>query len=101
LSKRDKPARTLEEREHQMINLAVDLAEKKLRDGTASSQIITHYLALGSSKTRLEKERLENENDLLVTKKKVLEANEDREQSYARVLEAMKIYSGVSDDEDI
>ena len=101
MSKRDKPARTLEEREHQMINLAVDLAEKKLRDGTASSQIITHYLALGSSKTRLEKERLENENDLLVTKKKVLEASEDREQSYARVLEAMKIYSGVSDDEDV
>ena len=51
-----RPALTPEARENQLISLAVDLAEKQLQEGTASSQVITHYLKLGSTKERIEKE---------------------------------------------
>ena len=57
--RRMRPALTPEARENQLVSLAVDLAEQQLRDGTASSQVITHYLKLGSTKERLEKEKLE------------------------------------------
>ena len=60
-SKKMRPALTPEARENQLISLAVDLAEKQLREGTASSQVITHYLKLGSTKERLEKEILEKQ----------------------------------------
>lgn len=59
---------TPESRENQMVYLAVDLAEQQLRDGTASSQVITHFLKLGSTKEKLEKEKLEEENKLLKAK---------------------------------
>ena len=49
-SRKIRPALTPEARENQMISLAVDLAEKQLMEGTASSQVITHYLKLGSTK---------------------------------------------------
>ena len=58
--KKRPPARTVEARENQMIDYAVSLAEKQLLEGTASSQVITHYLKLGSTKERLEKEKLYN-----------------------------------------
>ena len=61
-----RPALTPEARENQLISLAVDLAEKQLREGTASSQVITHYLKLGSTKERIEKEILEKQKDLIL-----------------------------------
>ena len=64
-SKRMRPALTPEARENQMISLAVDLAEKQLMEGTASSQVITHYLKLGSTKERIEKEILEKQKQLI------------------------------------
>ena len=57
-----RPALTPEARENQLIYLATDLAEKQLREGTASSQVITHYLKLGSTKEKLQREKLEEEN---------------------------------------
>ena len=63
-----KPALTPEARENQLIYLATELAEKQLRDGTASSQVITHYLKMGSSKERIEKEILEKQKDLISAK---------------------------------
>ena len=63
-----RPALTPEARENQLISLAVDLAEKQLREGTASSQVITHYLKLGSTKERIEKEILEKQKDLIDAK---------------------------------
>ena len=64
-SKKTRPALTPEARENQLVALAVDLAEKQLREGTASSQVITHYLKIGSTKERIEKEILEKQKDLI------------------------------------
>ncbi len=88
------PATTPEGRENQLISLAVDLAERQLAEGSASSQVISHYLKLGSSRERLEQERLANENDLLKAKKESMESAQRIEALYVEALNAMRSYSG-------
>lgn len=99
-TKQFRPALTPEARENQMISLAIDCAEQQLRDGTASSQVITHYLKLGSTKERLEKEKLERENELLRAKTESLQSMKHIEELYANALNAMRNYSGSDDIED-
>ena len=92
--KRMRPAITPEARENQLIALAIDRAEQQLRDGTASSQVITHYLKLGSSKEKLEQEKLELENKLLIARTEAIQSAKDVEKLYKEALDAMKSYSG-------
>lgn len=99
-SQKMRPALTPEARENQLVSLAVDLAEKQLMEGTASSQVITHYLKLGSTKERLEKEKLERENDLLRAKVESIKSAQRVEELYANALNAMKHYSGSRDYDD-
>ena len=103
-SKNDKPrplpALDPEARENQLISLAVNLAEEKLRDGTASNQLIVHYLKLGSTKERLEKEKLEKENELLKAKTEALESAKKSEELYAEAIKAITRYSGHYDEEE-
>ena len=96
-SKRLRPALTPEAREQQLISLAVDLAEQQLLDGTASSQVLTHYLKLGSTREKLERERLEEENKLLRAKVDAIKSAEKQEELYAQALKAMSRYSGKGD----
>lgn len=95
-----RPGLTPESRENQMISLAIDLAEKQLQEGTASSQVITHYLKLGSTREKLERERLEEENKLLRAKTKALEDQKELKQIYSDALKAMQNYSGQGDPDD-
>jgi len=95
------PARTVEARENQLIQAAVDLAEKQLSDGTASAQVITHYLKLGSTKERLEKEKLANENELLRAKTEALQSAKRIEDLYANALKAMQSYSGTKEEDSV
>lgn len=100
-SSRDiRPALTPEARENQMICLAVDLAEEQLRNGTASSQVITHYLKLGSTKERIEKEILERQKELIVAKTENLKAAKRIEELYTDAIAAMRRYSGQGDTDD-
>jgi hypothetical protein len=98
--RRRPPATTPEARENQLISLAVDLAEKQLLRGTASSQVISHYLKLGSTKERLEKEKLQMENKLLEVKAEAIQSAKKTEELYANALNAMRSYSGQGDDDD-
>ena len=93
-AKKMRPALTPEARENQLISLAVDLAEQQLMDGTASAQVITHYLKLGATTAKLEKEKLERENELLKAKTKALENAENVEKLYIDAINAMRKYSG-------
>lgn len=93
-TKRSRPALTPESREKQMISLAVDLAEQQLKDGTASSQVITHYLKLASTKEKLERERLVEENKLLRAKTEAIESSKNIEKLYSEAIDAMKRYKG-------
>lgn len=99
-SRQIRPALTPEARENQLISLAVDLAEKQLQEGTASSQVITHYLKLGSTKERLEKEILEKQKDLMDARTKALKSAENVERLYADAINAMRRYSGQAGDHD-
>lgn len=92
--RRQPPATTPEARENQLISLAVDLAEKQLAEGTASSQVITHYLKLGSTKERLEKEILEEQRELLKAKTDAIQSAKRVEELYTNALSAMRTYSG-------
>lgn len=95
--KKLRPALTPEARENQMIALAIDRAEQQLRDGTASAQVITHYLKLGSTKERIEKEILEKQKELIIAKTKSLQSAEQIETLYKEALDAMRNYSGRGD----
>jgi len=88
------PATTPEGRENQLIALAVDLTEKQLAEGTASSQIISHYLKLGSTREKLEQERLAQENELLRAKIEAMASVKRVEELYETALNAMRSYAG-------
>lgn len=93
-----RPALTPEARENQLISLAVDLAEKQLREGTASAQVITHYLKLGATTAQLEKKNLEKDIELKEAKTKALEASENLEKLYKEAIDALKDYGGYGKD---
>lgn len=98
--RRRAPGKTLEARERQMVRLAVDLAEQQLMDGTASSQVITHYLKLGTTRERLEKERIKEENKLLKAKTESIKSEAKREELMQNAIRAFRKYSGQDDDRD-
>lgn len=97
--RRRPPAATPEARENRMISLAIDLAEKQLIEGTASSQVISHYLKLASSKEKLEKEHLVYENELLRAKTEAIKSAQRTEELYQNALDAMRAYGGISSNE--
>lgn len=96
-----RPALTPESRENQLISLAVDLAEKQLQEGTASSQVITHYLKLGSTKEKIEKEILMQQKELISAKTEALKSAKRIEELYTNAIKAMRTYGGHNNgDED-
>ena len=98
-ARRMKPALSPEARENQLISLAVDLAEKQLIEGTASAQVITHYLKLATVKEQLEREKLAKENELLRAKTEAIQSAQRVEELYANALDAMRSYRTTSEDE--
>lgn len=98
--RRRPPATTPEARENQLIALAVDLAEKQLSEGIASSQVITHYLKLGSTKERIEKEILQEQKELLKAKTEAIQSGKRVEELYSNALNAMRLYGGQKREDD-
>lgn len=94
-----RPAYTPEARENQLIAAATNLAEKQILEGTASSQVITHYLKLGSMKAKLEIERLEEENKLLRAKTEAIQSSQRLEELYSNAMAAFKGYRPTEDEE--
>lgn len=88
------PARTPEGREEQLAAYAMDLVEKRLLDGSASSQETTHFLKAVSTKSRLENEILELQRELVKAKTDALRAEKNREEMFAKAISAMKLYGG-------
>ena len=93
-----RPALTPEARESQLISLAVNLAEQQLLDGTASSQVITHFLKLGTEKAKLEQEKLRQETEMMKAKTESLQSAKRVEELYANAIEAMRTYGGHGDE---
>ena len=91
---KSRPGLTPESRENQLISLAIDLAEKQLREGSASSQVISHFLKLGSTNNMLEKAILEKQTALLTAKTEAIKSGKVIEELYTNALAAMRKYSG-------
>ena len=99
-TRRVRPALTPEGEETQMISLALGLAKQQLLDGTASSQVITHFLKLGTERARLEKEKIIKENKLLDVKASEIENKQRTDELFEQAIEAMKRYNGQGDADD-
>lgn len=97
--RRRTPARTPEERESVLISKSLNLIEKQIDDGTASSQVLAIYAKYGSERERLERERLRNENEVLRKKVESMEAAIDVKNLMEEALYAFKGYSGKSQDD--
>lgn len=97
---RGRPATTPEEREEELINLAVDLAEKQLLEGTASTQVIVHYLKLGSTRGMAEQKMLEKKTELLTAQTESLNSSRRVEELYSNAMKAMQRYSGMGDKDE-
>lgn len=95
-----RPALTPESREQQLVSLAVDLAEQQLIDGTASSQVITHFLKLGSTRAELERAKLEHETKLLEAKTESIQSQKNMEELYSQAIDALKSYGPSGDSSD-
>ena len=98
MARKSKSPRTPEESENMMINLAVALAEKQLRDGTASPSTINHYLKLAGERDKLEREKLRQETELVKAKADSIASAARTEELVKEAVEAMRRYSGGSDD---
>lgn len=98
--RRGRPPTSPKEREDEMINLAMKLAEEQLRDGTATPSVIVHYLKLGSTRGMIENDMLEKKSQLLTAQKEKLEADKRVEELYTKALEAMRVYGGEPDDDE-
>lgn len=98
-SRKRAPAKTEEVREQQLINDAMNLAEKKLKDGTASSQIICHFLNLATEKARLEREKIRADVKLQDAKVSALESQKTSEELYTKAIASMKKYQGITDED--
>lgn len=94
VSRRRRPATSPEEREMQLANAAYDLAEEQMQSGTASSQVITHFLKMGSTRERLEQERMRHEVELMEVKKDQLQQQTRIEELFVNAIDAMRGYSG-------
>lgn len=94
------PASTIEGRENQLISLAIDEAERLMREQKASSQIITHFLNLATVKAQKELELLELQKELVKAKTDNIKADRERGELYSLAINAMRKYSGMDDDDE-
>ena len=94
---RTRPAITPEEREQEIVSLAYDLAEQQIRAGTASSQVLTHFLKRGTIEAELELEKLKKENALLAAKTSAIESAQRSEELFSQAIEEMKKYRGINE----
>jgi hypothetical protein len=90
-----RPATSPEAREQELVSLAVDLAEQQIREGSASSQVVTHFLKLGSTREQLEQQRIAHENELLKVKRESIESQKRVEELYEGAINAMRAYQGI------
>jgi hypothetical protein len=100
-ARRHRPATSPEQREMQLADAAYDLAEEQITSGTASSQVLTHFLKMGSTRERLEQERMRHEVELMQVKKEQLEGQKRVEELYVGALEAMRGYQGLPPGHDV
>lgn len=97
---RRKRATTPEGRENQIISDAYDLAERQIREGIASAQVLTHFLKMGSTREQLEKLKIQHENELLEAKREAMKSAARTEEMFEKAIKAMRSYQGLEPVDD-
>lgn len=97
--KKFRPALTPETKENQMVSLAMDVAEQRLRNGTASAQEIVYFLKLGSIRSQTELEKIKLENEMIKAKTSVLNSSETSEKLYSEAIKSFQTYAGAGNDD--
>lgn len=100
MARAGRPRTSLESRENQLIALAVDRVEERIRNGTATSSELLHYLKLGTTRERLEQERIRHENELAQAKADKIKSDQRNNEAIEEVLAAIRSYSGYGDDDE-
>lgn len=95
------PATTPEGREQQLVALAMDASEQRMRNGTASSQELVYHMRAGSPTTKLERQILSLQAELLIAKTEALQSQKRVEELYAEALTAMRAYSGSPNNSEV
>jgi len=93
-TKKEAPARTPEAREQQIASMAYDLAEEQIKAGTASSQVITHFIKMGSTRERLEQQSIQHDIELKRVKAEQIQAQKEIEGLFVEAINAMRSYQG-------
>ena len=91
---RRRPATTPEGREMQLAAQAYDLAERQIQDGTASAQVLVHFIKYGSTRERLEQQRIAHENELLQAKREAMDDAKMSVALYQEAHNALRKYQG-------
>ena len=94
------PGKTIEAREQQLIHEAMNEAERRILDGTATSQMLVHFLKQGSVSEKLNQEQTRNQNQLLLAKVQAIENQQKQIELYEQALRAMQRYSGRGESEE-
>lgn len=95
------PPRSEEEEEKLAGGLAMDLAIKWMREGTAPAQVVTHFLKINSLKEQAELEKTRREIELLKAKKKAIELAEEQDKKYEEVIKAISSYAGKDEEWEV
>lgn len=95
-----RPAQSPEAEEMRLISSAYALAQKQLDEGTASSQVISYFLNLGSQKAKLERELLKDQQKLMKAKTEALESTKRMDELFRDAAKALRTYGGV-DEKDV
>lgn len=95
------PATNSADREQQMAELADRTAEKQMLDGTASAQVITHYLKVATERERLEREKIRLESLRMEAQIAQINSQATSGELMTKVLDALRVYTGADDDDDL
>lgn len=87
------PAQTMEAREAELVDLAMDVAKEQMLNRTASSQVITHFLKVGAIREQMELEKVRAEIELAKAKVKAIESAEETAKIVSEAMEAMRSYT--------
>ena len=92
------------QREKRLCDLALTAVEQRIKDGTASSAELVHFLKLGSERYKYEQEELKWKTELLRAKTQAIAEAEKSSLDYAKVIEALTHYGSTvlsSNEEDV
>lgn len=93
-------AQTPEERENQLIALALDRVEERMQNRTATAQEYIQFIRMASSKARAEADKVALELELVKAKTENLRMQQKNEEMFSNAIKAFKRYSGADSEED-